>query len=106
DHGGIPILPTALRHAHHLQSALNSTDRALQSAASNTLTWTAWVANDAQRIDTAEHLGRLALVLGERAGDHEAQAAACSVLSRITIGCHRLNHSVAYARRGAALSDI
>lgn len=106
DHGGVLLLPLALRHAQRLQPALTGTDRTLQTAASGLATWAAWVANDAGRFDTAEQVGRLALALAERAADREAQAAAYSALSRISIGRCRPDHAVVYAKRGAALPGI
>ncbi|GAA5072716.1 hypothetical protein GCM10023259_072820 [Thermocatellispora tengchongensis] len=106
DHGGIPILPTAIRHVRHLESALTGDDRHLQAAASDLAFWAAWIARDAGRFDTAEHLGRLALALAERAGDQEAQSAACSALSKISANRHRLDQAVMYAQRGIAFQEI
>lgn len=106
ERGGVFLLPFAFRYGRCLQPALTSTDRALQSAASDTVTWAAWVANDNGRYDVADHLGRLALALGERAGDQNAQAAAYSALAGINTDRNRLDKAVMYAQRGAALPAI
>ena len=105
-HGGIPIVSTALRHLRKVGPAINGTDRELQEASSGLACEAARVLYDSRRYAAAEQTGVFALHLARRSGSFRAQAEVYSALSRINIDQRRGERAAMYARLGLGLPDV
>jgi transcriptional regulator with XRE-family HTH domain len=109
EHGGVSLVPTAMRHGRNIQSAMireSVRNRELQAAASDLTYWISTVLFDARRFDAAENAGGLALKLARAAGDTNAQAWAYSRLTTVNVHRGQADRAVKYAQEGVALPDI
>lgn len=104
--GGVPIVPTALRHVRHIAPAITGKDRRLQAAASELARWSALVLYDAQRPDAAERIAGLSLALARASADVDAQARAYKTLSHINTDRGQGDRAAMFARQGLRLCGI
>ncbi|WP_131740150.1 hypothetical protein [Actinomadura roseirufa] len=66
-HGGVPLAATALRHVRKVKEAIGGEGHGLKVAASNLARSASLALWDAQQVENADHVGRMALVLARRA---------------------------------------
>jgi transcriptional regulator with XRE-family HTH domain len=106
EHGGATIASSAIRHIRRVEPVIASSDRELQTAASDLAVEAVRTMNDAQRFDAGESIGRLALELSRRSGNNDAQSRAYSVLSQINTSRGEADRALAYAKEGVKLPDV
>jgi transcriptional regulator with XRE-family HTH domain len=104
--GGVPLVATALRHAHNIRFTINSGDRQLQIAAAELAHQAAMVMYDARKFHKAEQIGQFSLALAKRSGDLNSQARAYQTLSQISTYQGKGEHGAEYALHGLRIPDI
>jgi transcriptional regulator with XRE-family HTH domain len=104
--GGVPLVTSALRHAHGVKTAIKSSDRELQIAAAELTHQAAMVMYDARKFQKAEQIGKFSLALAMRSKDLNSQARACQTLSQINTCQGRGERGAEYALHGLRFPDI
>ncbi|MBA9002452.1 helix-turn-helix domain-containing protein [Thermomonospora cellulosilytica] len=104
--GGAPLVREAVRHVHHVASAIEGGERRLQGAAARLARQAALVLHDTRRLGQAEKAAVLSLALAGKAGDAQAQALAYDTLALIRTYGSAAASAVECARRGLALGGL
>ena len=104
--GGSSGASPVMRHIRQIKSAVDSSDKRLQIAASGLAVEAIWTLSDAGRFDTGQKVGELALALAQRSQDADTQSRALSVLARVQQHRGDGGLAVKYAQQAIRLHDI
>lgn len=104
--GGNSVVPIALRHVSKVYPAVNGRSVELKSASSDLARKASQILYDADQLQRAEHVGRIALDLARQAGDSKLQADAYANLSMIASAQGHPDRSAEYARKGLQVNDL